>query len=90
MTPTSIGVPTAPNETGVDWMISVTMTAAMAGKPMATSSGAAMAAGVPKPEAPSISEPNSQAMMIACTRRSGEIEVKPLRIARIAPLSSSV
>ena len=52
-------------------MISVTSTAAMAGKPMATSSGAAMAAGVPNPDAPSISDPNNQAMMIACTRRSG-------------------
>ena len=71
-------------------MISVTRTAAMAGKPIATSSGAAMAAGVPKPEAPSISDPNSQAMMMACTRRSGEILVKPLRIDLMPPLSSSV
>ena len=72
------------------WMIRVTMTAAIAGKPMATSSGAAIAAGVPKPDAPSISEPNSQAMMMHCTRRSGEIRVKPPRMARMAPLSSSV
>ena len=40
MMPTSIGVPTAPKYTGVDWMISVTMTAAMAGKPIASTSGA--------------------------------------------------
>ena len=71
-------------------MISVTMTAAMAGKPMATSSGAAMAAGVPNPDAPSISDPNNQAMMIACTRRSGEMLVNPARIDRMPPLSSSV
>jgi hypothetical protein len=45
---------------------------------------------VPKPEAPSISEPNSQAMMITWTRRSRETLVKPRRIARMAPLSSSV
>ena len=49
-----------------------------------------MAAGVPKPDAPSISDPNSQAMMMACTRRSGEMLVKPLRIERMPPLSSSV
>lgn len=62
----------------------------MAGKPIATSRGAAMAAGVPKPDAPSISDPNSQAMMMACTRRSGEMLVKPLRMDRMPPLSSSV
>ena len=88
--PTSIGVPTAPKETGVDWMISVTSTAAMAGKPIATNRGAATAAGVPKPEAPSIIEPNSQAMMIAWMRRSGERSVKPRRMARMAPLSCTV
>ena len=57
----------------MDWMIRPTMTAAIAGKPSASSSGATTAAGVPKPEAPSMKEPNSQPMMIACTRRSGEM-----------------
>jgi hypothetical protein len=33
-------------------------------------SGAATAAGVPNPEAPSMNDPNSHAMMTACTRRS--------------------
>ena len=50
----TIGVPTAPKETGVLWIIIPISTAANAGKPMATSKGAAIAAGVPKPEAPSI------------------------------------
>ena len=64
-TPTMIGVPTAPNDTGVDWIIMPINTAASAGKPIATNSGAAMAAGVPKPDAPSMNEPKHQAMMIA-------------------------
>ena len=36
--------------------------AAIAGNPMATNKGAAIAAGVPKPEAPSIKDPNNQAI----------------------------
>ena len=75
-----IGVPTAPKDTGVDWIIIPIITAPRAGNPIATSSGAAMAAGVPKPEAPSIKQPNSQARMRAWTRRSGLILVKPARI----------
>jgi hypothetical protein len=46
--------------------------------------GAATAAGVPNPEAPSISAPNSQAMMIPCAHRSGEMLVEPCRMARMA------
>ena len=84
-TPTTMGVPTAPKETGVDWIIMPTTTAASAGKPSATISGAATAAGVPKPEAPSMKQPNSQATMIACTRRSGLMPEKPLRIALMPP-----
>lgn len=52
---------------------------------MATSSGAAMAAGVPKPEAPSMKQPNSQAMMMAWMRRSGLMVAKPARIAVMPP-----
>src|SRR5574343_523272 len=44
--PTRIGVPTAPKDTGVLCTSMPRITAASAGKPMATSSGAAMAAGV--------------------------------------------
>ena len=47
-----IGVPTAPNETGVDCTIRPITTAGSAGKPRATSSGEATAAVVPNPEAP--------------------------------------
>ena len=66
------------------------MTAAMAGNPSATSSGATIAAGVPKPDAPSMNEPNSHAMMIICTRRSGLISAKPERMVCTAPLYFSV
>lgn len=64
VTPIIIGVPTAPNETGVDWIIIPIITAPRAGKPKPTNNGAAIAAGVPKPEAPSIKLPNNQAMII--------------------------
>ena len=62
--PTNMGVPTAPNETGVHWIIIPATTAASAGKPKATKSGTHTAAGVPKPAEPSMNEPNSHAMMM--------------------------
>ena len=83
--PTRIGVPTAPKDTGVLCTSMPRITAASAGKPMATSSGAAMAAGVPKPEAPSMKQPNSQPMISAWIRRSGLMVAKPARIAVMPP-----
>src|SRR5699024_4200181 len=71
LTPTSIGVPTAPYDTGVDCSINAIMTAASAGKPRAMSSGPITVAGAPHPAAPSRNVPNSHATMIACTRLSG-------------------
>ena len=88
--PTRIGVPTAPNVTGVLWMMRVHITAASAGKPSASSSGPATAAGVPKPDAPSMNAPNIQATMISWTRRSRETFMKPWRIDAAAPLSERV
>ncbi len=90
LTPTRIGVPTAPNDTGVLWIIIPATTAAIAGKPSPTISGTVTAAGVPNPAAPSINAPNSQAMMMTCTRRSAEMLVKPLRMTASAPLCLSV
>ena len=46
------------------------MAAARAGKPRLSSSGAAMAAGVPNPAAPSRKAEKMAPMMITCTRRS--------------------
>ena len=85
-----MGVPTAPKLTGVLWMMSVVMTAASAGNPSARSSGPATAAGVPKPAAPSIKDPNNQATMMTCTRRSREMSMNPRRIVATAPLSRKV
>jgi len=44
-----------------------------------------MAAGVPKPDAPSMKQPNSQAMMIAWMRRSGLMVLNPARMAVMPP-----
>src|SRR5690606_15628460 len=55
-------------------------TAANPGNPSATSKGATIAAGVPKPEAPSMNEPNNQAITIIWTLLSGLIVSKPARI----------
>ena len=90
LTPMMIGVPTAPKDTGVLCTSMPSSTAASAGKPIATSSGAAIAAGVPKPDAPSMKQPNSHAMMIAWMRRSGLIVAKPARIAVMPPEYFSV
>ena len=89
-TPTRIGVPTAPNVTGVLWIIMPIITAPAAGKPMATMSGAATAAGVPNPAAPSINEPKSQAMITTWIRRSSLMPWNDLRMAATPPERSSV
>ncbi len=89
-TPTSTGVPTAPKVTAVLWIIIPIMTAAAAGKPMATMRGAHTAAGVPKPEAPSMKEPKSQARRMIWIRRSSLMAWKELRMAATPPERSSV
>jgi hypothetical protein len=70
--------------------MSESMTAASAGKPSDKRSGAAKAAGVPKPAAPSIKPPKNQAIIITCILRSGLIFVNPSLITASAPLSRSV
>ncbi len=90
VTPTRIGVPAAPKVTAVLWIIIPIMTAAAAGNPIATIRGAATAAGVPKPAAPSMKAPKSQAMMTSWTRRSSESDRKLARITETPPDSSSV
>ena len=61
----TMGVPTAPKLTGKLLNTRQMMAAAMAGKPRASRSGAASAAGVPKPAAPSMKAANMYPMMIA-------------------------
>ena len=65
--PTMTGVPTAPKVTGTLLKTRQITAAAMAGKPRASSRGAA---GVPKPAAPSMNAPNMKPMMMAWRRRS--------------------
>ena len=89
-TPTKMAVPTAPNVTGVLWIIMPIITAPAAGKPMATMRGAATAAGVPKPAAPSMKEPKSQAMITTWTLRSSLIPWKLRRMAATPPERSRV
>ena len=71
-------------------MIIPDTTAESGGNPSPTINGTATAAGVPKPAEPSIKVPNSQAITMTCTRRSGEISTKPRRMTCNAPLSRSV
>jgi hypothetical protein len=66
------------------------ITAAAAGNPRATRSGPATAAGVPKPAAPSMNDPNNHARMTTWTRRSSDISWKLLRMALTPPECSSV
>ena len=58
------GVPTAPKGTGVLFSTSATMAAHKGGKPTLISRGAASAAGVPKPAAPSMNAPNIKPIII--------------------------
>ena len=68
-----------------DKKLSAITTAATGGKPRLIIRGAANAAGVPKPAAPSIKDTNKNPTITACTRASGLIERKPLLMATIPP-----
>jgi len=59
-----VGVPTAPYATGVLFMIRAHIAAQSGGNPKPINSGAARAAGVPKPAAPSINAPNMKPIII--------------------------
>ena len=75
--PTRTGVPTAPKVVGTLLKARQTTAAHSGGKPRPSSSGAASAAGVPKPAAPSMKAANMKPMMMVCTRRSGLIFFMP-------------
>jgi len=72
--PRIIGVPAAPKLTAVVFAITERTTARNGANPIDTRRGAAKAAGVPNPARPSIRDPKSQAINIACILASGEIE----------------
>lgn len=84
--PNNIGVPAAPNVTAVLFATSATIIAASAGNPSETSNGAASAAGVPNPAAPSMKLPNIHAIIIACILLSVDMFDNILFIVMIAPL----
>ena len=83
--PNSTGKPIAPKDTQAESAISATTAAATGGTPNNTSSGAPIAAGVPKPALPSIKAPNNQQIIITCTRASALMLVKPARMVSMAP-----
>jgi hypothetical protein len=64
--PNHIGVPTAPKAVGVALKIRHTKATRIAGKPSPTRIGAASAAGVPKPQAPSIRKTKAQPASMSC------------------------
>jgi len=70
--PIRSGVPTAPKVTAVELATKATAMEQRRGKPIESSSGATIAAGVPKPALPSINDPKSQATSTAWMRRSGD------------------
>lgn len=81
-----IGVPTAPNVTGVEFATRARITACSGLNPRATKSGATSAAGVPNPAAPSTIAPKNQATMITCTLASFDMPLRVDCIALMAPV----
>ena len=85
-----VGVPAAPNGTGVEFKIRQLMAAAIGGKPRPMRSGAAMAAGVPKPAAPSMKALNAKPMMTSWMRASSVMPLNMPSMRRMAPASFSM
>src|SRR5215510_10191860 len=73
--PNHIGVPTAPKVVGTEFITSVRMATLTGSKPNPTSRGAAIAAGVPKPLAPSIMNGKVHPTIINCATG---LELTPL------------
>ena len=86
--PNQVGVPTAPKDTGTEFMMSVSMATFNGLKPKPIRIGAAMAAGVPKPLAPSIIKANAQPIIISCATGFGLMLPNHLRIISVAPDTS--
>ena len=84
--PCRMGVPTAPKVTGTLLKARQTTAAHRGGKPRPSSRGAAKAAGVPKPAAPSMKAANMKPMMMVCRRLSGLILLMPAWMVSMAPL----
>ena len=88
--PNQVGVPTAPKDTGMVFMISAKTATGTAGKPRPIRMGAASAAGVPKPLAPSIMNENAQPTIINWATGLALTPLSQSLTTRIAPECSIV
>ena len=88
--PNQVGVPTAPNDTGTEFIISAKIATCSGLKPKPTNRGAAIAAGVPKPLAPSIIKANAQPIIISWATGFGLILPNQRRNTSIAPVISII
>ena len=86
--PNQVGVPTAPKETGTEFMIKASIATFNGLKPKPIRIGAAIAAGVPKPLAPSIIKANAQPIIINCATGFGLMLPNHLRMMSVAPDTS--
>ena len=88
--PNQVGVPTAPKDTGTEFITSVKIATFNGLKPKLIRIGAAIAAGVPKPDAPSIIKANDQPIIISCATGFGLMVASHLRIMSIQPVVSII
>ena len=88
--PNHVGVPTAPNDTGTEFIISARIATCKGLNPKPTNKGAAIAAGVPKPLAPSIIKAKAQPIIISWATGLGLILPSQRRNTFIAPVISII
>ena len=79
--PYQVGVPTAPKETGTEFITKASITTCIGLKPIPTKIGAAMATGVPNPLAPSSIKAKAQPMIISCA--TGFSLILPSQLLRV-------
>src|SRR5499427_6692683 len=83
--PNHIGVPTAPKVTGTEFITRVRIATRTASKPRPTSSGAAIAAGVPNPLEPSIMYEKAHPTIISWATGLGLTSLSHSSMVRSAP-----
>ena len=88
--PNQVGVPTAPKETGTEFITKVKIATFNGLKPKLIRIGAAIAAGVPKPDAPSIIKANDQPIIISCATGFGLMVASHLRMTSMQPVVSII
>ena len=88
--PYQVGVPTAPKETGTEFITKASMTTGIGLNPSPTKIGAAIATGVPKPLAPSSIKAKAQPIIISCATGFGLMLPSHWRSVFIAPEASII